>query len=419
MLSAMNRNILGASKGSGLHLKFALAAWLFMGLPALSACDSPAEQAEVCKASSCAAAPIPACVGDRRVVYAALGICTETGGARFSCEYPVVQEQDCAAQDGRICSGGQCVTPLPVPCADVICNDPPAPDCDGTTARIYEAIGTCDPTIGALGTCVYPVDSTLECASLGRECREGGCPDPSATPCDPNPCTVAPPGQCAGGSPQRFADTGTCTRAGTGVTAYTCDYALNEFAPCAGATPICGAGACAKATRAPTVGEVIFHELLINPPGEGDLGEWIELMNLTPDALDLTDCLLKDDGTNRHTFTAADALLVPAFGFVVIGRSADRDDNGGFLPNAVYADTQLGNSKDVVELICGGVTIDRVAWDSATWPVRSGASMALRAGQTNAAANDLPGSWCLSATPYGNGRIKGSPRAANGACAAP
>jgi len=400
-------------------LKFLVAASLACLFPAVAACDSNTPAAEVCKASSCAAAPIPTCDGNKRLVYAALGTCTETGGTAFSCDYPIVQQQDCTAQAGRICSGGQCVTPLPVPCAEVVCNDPPAPDCDGETARIYAPNGTCDPAIGPLGTCVYPVDSTLSCPTLGRECRDGGCPDPSVTPCDPNPCTVPPAGKCAGGSPQRYAETGTCTRVGTGVTAYTCEYSLNEFAPCTGTTPICGGGACAKATRAPTAGEIVFHELLINPPDQDDLGEWIELFNLTPDALSLTDCLLKDDGNNRYTFTAADKLLVPAQGFAVIGRSAERDDNGGFVPNAVYANFQLGNSKDVVELICGGVTIDRVAWDSETWPVRSGASMSLRAGQTNAAANDNASSWCLSNTPYGNGRADGTPRAANGTCVTP
>lgn len=391
----------------------------------LAACGDE-DEAPVCKASLCAAAPLPACDGQTRIVYAAIGSCIETGGGGYRCEYPIVQSQDCTTLEGRICEAGQCVAQQPIPCQDVVCNDPPAPDCDGDTARIYALTGTCDPARGELGECVYPVDVTLNCAELGRSCRDGGCPDPNATPCDPNPCNVPPPGTCDGPAPRRYDAPGACTQRGSGVTAYECDFTLNEFTECSGQTPFCAGGQCGTAARAPTAGELVIHEVMVNPFGEGDEGEWIELYNPTQAALDLNGCLLTDDGSNRHTFSTNDlgegmgagsTLLVPPLGYVVLGRSGDRDDAGGFLPDIVYSNFQLGNSRDAIELVCDGAEIDRVAWDSGTWPVRPDASMSLRAGSANTAANDAPEAWCRSATFYGDGRNAGTPRAANGSCA--
>lgn len=393
-----------------------------IGIMGLLACDGDGGNTApepVCRASLCAAAPLPACDGNARVAYAAIGQCIETINGGFRCEYPEVQRQDCGASDGRICEGGQCVVPAPVPCVDVVCDDPPAPDCNGDVAQIYRPIGACNPAIGPTGTCEYGVEFTLNCSDLGRACVEGGCPDPNATPCDPNPCNVPQPGTCDGPAPQREANPGTCTVRGTGVTAYTCAWELNEYAECSGTTPVCGAGFCAKGVRAPAAGEVVFHEVLANPADEDDLGEWFELHNPTEFALDLTNCLLKDDGTNRYTFTEADKAVVPALGFLVVGRSADRDDNGGFVPDVVYNNFQLANGRDAIELICNAVSVDRIAWDSATWPVRSGKTMALKAGLANANANDNAANWCLSATTYGNRRNQGTPRAANGACESP
>jgi hypothetical protein len=390
-------------------------------VPSGAGCDDAATTTPepVCRPSSCAAAPLPACDGNTRVAYAAIGNCIEVGGGTFRCEYPEVQRQDCTALEGRVCDAGQCVVPAPVPCADVVCNDQPAPDCAGDIAQIYGATGTCDPTIGTTGACVYPVEFTLNCADLNRPCRDGGCPDPDATPCDPNPCDVPNPGTCDGPAPRREAVPGTCTAQGSGATNYECAWTLNEFPECSGTTPVCAKGICAKGVRAPAAGEAVFHEILANPSDEGDLGEWFELHNPTDFALDLTNCLLKDDGTNRYTFATTDEAVIPAQGFLVVGRSPDRDESGGFVPDVVYANFQLGNSRDALELICNGVVVDRVAWDSSTWPVRAAKSMALKAGLANAVANDQAGNWCLSAAPYGNRRNQGTPRTSNGACEAP
>jgi hypothetical protein len=388
------------------------------GLAALvTACDEGgATVPNVCGPATCATAPLPTCEGNVRVAWQAIGTCTVTPAGEASCAYPELQRQDCATVAGgaRVCQAGQCVTPTPVPCADLVCNDPPPPDCDGTVSRIYATNGTCDPSVLPNGQCVYAVEATLDCATLGRPCNNGSCADPSATPCEPNPCDVPPPGQCARRAPQRYADVGACTSQGSGFDNYTCDYGLNQYTECSGATPACAGGLCARAIRAPAAaGELVFNELLVNPSDAGDLGEWFELYNPTPDALDLADCLLSDDGTNRYTFPGEGRAVVPALGYFVVGRSGDRDESGGFVPDIAYDNVQLGNGEDALALICGGVLIDRVAWDSATWPMVTAASLALKAGAANATANDQPTSWCSAAAAYGNRQNKGTPRKAN------
>jgi hypothetical protein len=348
----------------------------------LLACDdgggTPASA--VCGPATCASAPAPSCEGNVRVAWQAIGICSVSPEDTAQCSYPELQRQDCAASaEPRVCREGQCVTPPVVPCEGVVCDDPPPPSCEGEVSRIFESIGTCDPTRGPAGECVYDVEASLDCASIGRPCTNGSCADPEATPCDPNPCDVPPAGTCARLNPQRYADSGSCTARGSGFDAYSCTYELNEFTECSGATPVCAAGHCASGVRAPAAaGELVIHEVLVNPADADDLGEWFELYNPTTTALDLAGCLLTD---------------------------------------LVYDNVQLANGEDALALLCGGTLIDRVSWERTRWPIiRPGVAMQLKTGAANAAANDQPESWCPSQTPYGNRQNSGSPRRANPTC---
>ncbi len=387
---------------------------------AILACDDGGGSTapSVCGPATCAAAPVPTCEGNVRVAWQAIGTCSVSPQGTAQCSYPELQRQDCAASaEPRVCRGGQCVPPTVVPCAGVVCDDPPAPDCNGTVSQIYASTGTCDPTRGPNGTCVYAVEASLDCETIDRPCDRGSCADPAATPCEPNPCNVPPPGTCARRNPQRYADLGACAAQGSGFDAYTCNFTVNEFTECSGATPVCAAGQCAASVRAPVAaGELVIDEVLVNPADAGDFGEWFELYNPTQDALDLAGCLLTDDGANRYTFPGDGKAVVPALGFFVVGRSGGFVDNGGFTPDLVYEDVQLANGDDALALLCGGTLIDRVAWDSTAWPVRPAVAMQLKAGAANATANDQPASWCLAQTPYGNRQNSGSPRRANPAC---
>jgi hypothetical protein len=83
-------------------------------------------------------------------------------------------------------------------------------------------------------------------------------------------------------------------------------------------------------------GKVIITEFLADPAGVADeLGEWVELTNISSEAVDLSSWQLKDDGRNAYTFP--DGTAIEAGGTLVIARSADDAVNGG-----VAADVATG-----------------------------------------------------------------------------
>ncbi|MDX9721041.1 MAG: hypothetical protein RBU37_09840, partial [Myxococcota bacterium] len=57
------------------------------------------------------------------------------------------------------------------PCAGVVCDTPPANDCSGDNAQVYESTGTC-----TAGVCSYAVASTIDCSTSGG-CVAGTCAD--------------------------------------------------------------------------------------------------------------------------------------------------------------------------------------------------------------------------------------------------
>jgi hypothetical protein len=138
-------------------------------------------------------------------------------------------------------------------------------------------------------------------------------------------------------------------------------------------------------------------------------GEWFELYNPGEAALDLAGCAIADGSAQRHSIDAH--FTVPPHGFASVARSA----SPGFLPHVV-ATFSLKNGADVLEIECGGVTIDRIAYDkTAGFPVIAGVSMSLDARHLHADANDAGGVWCPATEAYGSDL--GSPGRANPACA--
>ncbi|PIE17223.1 MAG: hypothetical protein CSA66_06385 [Proteobacteria bacterium] len=387
-------------------LGLALAALLAL----VVACDGGGGGEDPCRSVQCIHGPSASCEGSVKVSYQALGECTvESGMAR--CDYPALPPQDCATL-GKICRQGACVDPPLVPCEGVVCADPPAPDCDGDVAQIYAPEGSCDPTIPPAGGCVYPVDASLDCAAGGLVCRDAGCVDPADFPCDPNPCDVPPLGTCSGASPVTYAALGACADEGG---AAACSYAPTTAAPCA--ADLCYAGACASSLAAPAAsGDLVITEIMRNPASEDDEGEWIELYNPQPVARALSGCTLSDDDADSYTFAEDAAVIVPAKGRLILGRSASAEDSGGLSPDHVYAGFVLANGADEVTLSCGGVVIDRVAYAAEGWPFEAGAALSLRPELSNAVANDVSSAWCDATTTYGTRANKGTPRKVNPPC---
>jgi hypothetical protein len=387
-----------------------------LGLAVLSgACSVDPVAGDPCAIERCVTAPPPLCEGTIKTVFQALGTCTAdpTGTAR--CDYPIAQRQDCALLDGKLCQNGQCVAPTVVPCEGIVCDVRPPPDCDGHVARIYSANGGCDPEIPPAGGCVYGFEAALDCSLSGSVCIDGGCVDPATVPCTPNPCDVPPLGTCSGNIPTSFAPVGTCTEETVDNRPVArCAYEDDAQAPCLAPTPECWLGRCARALAAPSAaGDLVISEISKNPSSQGDDAEWFELYGATDAAMRLDGCLISDEGGESHAI--GDDVIVPAGGYLVLGSNLDPRPNGGFVPDYRYDGVILANEADELVLSCGGIQIDRVAWD-ASWPKLAGRTMSLGGAPPSATANDTASAWCDAPSRYGDGTNLGSPRRANPPC---
>jgi hypothetical protein len=165
----------------------------------------------------------------------------------------------------------------------------------------------------------------------------------------------------------------------------------------------------------PLVGEVFITEIMQNPFTLADAdSEWFEIFNPSLGATyQLGGCLV--DGPTDTGFTIDGDLQIGPGEYVVL--SIDSALDQGFVADFQWldADFNLSNSTDAVTLICGGNTIDTVAYDDgATFPDPNGASMSLDPPNYGAALNDMGTSWCEGSTSY-NGDF-GTPGAANPPC---
>lgn len=163
------------------------------------------------------------------------------------------------------------------------------------------------------------------------------------------------------------------------------------------------------AARRPAVeGEVVITEVMSDPAAvRDDAGEWFELHNPSADrVLELSECVV-DDGSASPRNLRGPLQLAP-LGFAAVARGQD----AGFVPDHAMS-FSLGNTADVLALVCDGVVIDRVAYGPG-FPLAPGASMALDPDATDAVSNDDPSVWCLSQAAYGADR--GTPAAPNQDC---
>ncbi|RLT36917.1 MAG: hypothetical protein DWI57_14235, partial [Chloroflexi bacterium] len=117
---------------------------------------------------------------------------------------------------------------------------------------------------------------------------------------------------------------------------------------------------------------VFISEFLADPSAVSDAnGEWIELYNAGPDAVNLKDWVLADLGRDRHVITRD--IVVAAGAYVVLARKDDPSINGGVAVAYVYTGVNLANDEDEILLLSAdGTEEDRVVWggDSGLTPVR-------------------------------------------------
>ncbi|HVZ71890.1 MAG TPA: lamin tail domain-containing protein [Polyangia bacterium] len=160
--------------------------------------------------------------------------------------------------------------------------------------------------------------------------------------------------------------------------------------------------------RAPSAGDVVIDELLIDPTGN-DLGhEWIEVVNVTNETLDLSALHVSDDSSDVAVETGP---LAPG-ARLVLGQSIDRAHNGDAPVDVAYGTRlSLNNGADHVAL-CAGACADGVTLDAFSWTMAFGDAFVGHA----IVVEHAPARTCAAATPYGAGGNFGTPGAPNPPC---
>ena len=179
---------------------------------------------------------------------------------------------------------------------------------------------------------------------------------------------------------------------------------------------------------APPVPEcaVFFTELQADPSGADAEGEFVELYNPGPRAVDIGGCRLdlqagEEGATKREAILGS--LEIPANDYIVLGPEAALAVNYnwrelGALPNSSSAGTVT------LSLVCGNgpvATVSYLAADGAAGlgDPTGGRSFQLGASNLSCLGSQSPGNWCVSPDEAVDGENHETRRAANLACAGP
>ena len=154
--------------------------------------------------------------------------------------------------------------------------------------------------------------------------------------------------------------------------------------------------------RAPAVGDLVIHEVMIDPVAVSDAeGEWVEIYNRGGSPVDLLDHRLADDNKDDSviTETYSGSLIVEPGEFVLICALDDYFDNGGVdCHGVIHYETwgggfALSNTGDEIILLTpnGGV-LDAVEYGE-NFSV-AGAAMGLDNDWVTHTGNDKESHWC-------------------------
>lgn len=157
---------------------------------------------------------------------------------------------------------------------------------------------------------------------------------------------------------------------------------------------------------------VIVNEIIQDPKAVSDTkGEWIELYNAGDADVDINGWMIRDNGSNMHVIDNGEPLVVPAMGYLVLGRNVNEEENGGAPVDYAYSNFTLGNSGDEIILLdADSLEVDRVEYDGGPeFPDPAGASMELDSPELD---NNVGSNWHTAATPYGDGDL-GTPGGPN------
>ncbi|MGD9875034.1 MAG: lamin tail domain-containing protein [Kiritimatiellia bacterium] len=161
--------------------------------------------------------------------------------------------------------------------------------------------------------------------------------------------------------------------------------------------------------------DIIISELLMDPVASLDaVGEWIELYNDGWTDVDIDGWIVSDGASVNNVISNGAPLMVPAKGFLVLGRSTDTGTNGNLTVNYAYSTFTMGNTADSVILKNNmGAEVARVDYDDGVvFPATpAGASLYLKSPSLNPADG---ANWAISTLPWpGSWGDLGTPGAMN------
>lgn len=113
---------------------------------------------------------------------------------------------------------------------------------------------------------------------------------------------------------------------------------------------------------------LLISEVMAAPnAAEEELGEWIEIANVTSAPVDLNRWLLVNAGDGAWLIDQS--IIVPPHGYVILARHADPARNGGIQPTFVYAGFSIANAVERLQLLDPERRVmDGIAWGDGTRP---------------------------------------------------
>ena len=185
----------------------------------------------------------------------------------------------------------------------------------------------------------------------------------------------------------------------------------------------CSSGANGSTPRAPQKGELVIHELMIDPSAVLDAdGEWVELYNNTNDVLDLAYHRLADDNKDDSTIKSVypGSLEVEPGDYLVICANEDYFDNGGAdCHGTITYETwgggfAMSNAGDEVILLSpNGAEIDSFSYGVNF--AMAGVAMGLADDSISTTENDSEDNWCDQVSMMKSGD-EGTPNRDNNLC---
>ena len=176
--------------------------------------------------------------------------------------------------------------------------------------------------------------------------------------------------------------------------------------------------ACTGGTCTPSAlpGALVITEVMndTNNPIPEPEGEWIEVYNPAPYAVDIRGLRVRDGSASSPISISTTPLLVPPRGYAVLGRTDNLGITGGprraLATYAMVALNNAGNETVTVEAESGEV-VDTLMYGSG-WPNIAGRSKSLRPGILDATMNDTSTNWCAGGPDYHTDNA-GTPGTAN------